>query len=226
MGFKIELLGLCGAGKTTFLTAINAKLVSDIDLSLAYPIVPPVSHTVLKLMKILCVGFFTEPIKFGCFILNKSNRWLVKKVAFRSAGINFRTNENFVLIDSGILQPFLSFEIEERLSESKIPIGAILEGCVLPKLVIVFIVPPKIAMKRYEQRGLSGKGKLIRENSRRHFDTAEKLRENLVEYCIKKNIQIIEVHSSQQFSDKYLNSKVKEIQTKLSILEGKDAETI
>ena len=226
MGFKIELLGLCGAGKTTFLTAINSRLVSNIDLGLAYPIVPRISHTVLNLIKILCFGFFTEPIKFTRFILNKSNRWLVKKVAFRSAGINFRTNKNFILIDSGILQPFLSFEIEERLSDSKIPIKAILEGCILPKLVIVFIVPPKIAMERYEQRGLSGKGKLIRENSRRHFDNADELRKNLVEYCIKKNIQIIEVHSSLQFSDKYLNSKLREIQTKLYILEGKDAGTI
>lgn len=226
MGFKIELLGLCGAGKTTFITAINSRLVSNTDFGLAYPIVPPISRTVLSLIKILCFGFFTEPINFGRFILNKSNWWLVKKVAFRSAGINYRKNDNFILIDSGILQPFLSFEIEERLSDSKIPFRAILEACVLPKLAIVFIVPPQIALKRYEQRGLSGKGKLIRENSGRHFNTADELRKNLVEYCIIKNVQIIEVDTSQQFSDKYLNSKLTEIQKFINMREGKDAESI
>ena len=96
MGFKIELLGLCGVGKTTFITAINSRLVSNTDFDLAYPIVPPISRTVLSLIKILCFGFFSEPINFGRFILNKNNRWLVKKVAFRSAGINYRKNDNFI----------------------------------------------------------------------------------------------------------------------------------
>ena len=220
MGFKIELLGLCGVGKTTFLKAIKSMLVSNMDLGLAYPIVPPKNYIVLSLIKILYFGFFTDPINFGRFILNKNNRWLVKKVAFRSAGINYRKNNNLILIDSGILQPFLSFEIEERLSDSKIPIRALLEGCVLPKLVIVFVAPPQIAMKRYEQRGLSGKGKLIRENSVRHFNTADDLRKNLIEYCILKNVRIIEVESSQKFSNKYLTSKLTEIQKFINMREG------
>ena len=125
-----------------------------------------------------------------------------------------------ILIDSCILQPFLSFEIEERLSDSKIPIRAILEGCVLPKLVIVFVAPPQIAMKRYEKRGLSGKGKLIRENSVRHFNTADDLSKNLIEYCILKNVRIIEVESSQKFSNKYLTSKLTEIQKFINMREG------
>ena len=113
MGFKIELLGLCGAGKTTFITAINSRLVSNIDFGLAYPIVPPISHTVLSLIKIRCFGFFTEPINFGRFILNKSNWWLVKKVAFRSAGINYRKNDNFILISKELIctNPFVIYVV-------------------------------------------------------------------------------------------------------------------
>ena len=212
MGLKIELLGLCGSGKTTFLTALTSALESKTDLGLAHPLAPPISQITIRLIRIFCIGLFTEPITFARFIINKSNWWLLKKVAYRSAGISSRGDDNVILIDSGILQPFLSFEIEERQSNSIIPIRAILEACVLPKLVIVFIVPPKIALKRYEQRGLSGKGKLIRKNSGRYFNRAEELRKNLVEYCEMKNVQIIEVDSSQQFSEKYLKMKLTEIQ--------------
>ena len=212
MGLKIELLGLCGSGKTTFLTALTSALESKTDLGLAHPLAPPISQIPIRLIRIFCIGLFTEPITFARFIINKSNWWLLKKVAYRSAGISSRGDDNVILIDSGILQPFLSFEIEERQSNSIIPIRAILEACVLPKLVIVFIVPPKIALKRYEQRGLSGKGKLIRKNSGRYFNRAEELRKNLVEYCEMKNVQIIEVDSSQQFSEKYLKMKLTEIQ--------------
>lgn len=226
MGFKIELLGLCGAGKTTFLTALTSRLESNVGLGLAYPLVPPISQTLVSLSRILWVGFLTEPIIFSRFIIKKSNWWLVKKVAFRSAGISFRGHDNVILIDSGILQPFLSFEIEERLSNSIIPTSAILEGCVLPDLAIVFIVPPKLAMKRYEQRGVSGKGKLIRKNSERYFNRAEELRKNLVEYCEMNNVEIIEVDSSQQFSEKYLNSKLTEIQKFINKREGKHEQSI
>ena len=221
MGLKIELLGLCGSGKTTFLTALTSVLESKTDLGLAHPLVPPTSQIPIRLIKIFCIGLFTEPITFARFIINKSNWWLLKKVAYRSVGISSRGDDNVILIDSGILQPFLSFEIEERQSNSIIPIRAILEACVLPKLVIVFIVPPKIAMKRYEQRGLSGKGKLIRKNSGRYFNRAEELRKNLVEYCEMKNVQIIEVDSSQQFSEKYLKMKLTEIQKFINKRESK-----
>ena len=55
MGFKIELLGLCGVGKTTFLKAIKSKLVSNMDLGLAYPIVPPKNYIVLSLKNIISI---------------------------------------------------------------------------------------------------------------------------------------------------------------------------
>ena len=45
--------------------------------------------------------------------------------------------------------------------DSNIPIHAILAGCDLPNLLLNFVVDPKIAMKRYEERGLRGDGKLI-----------------------------------------------------------------
>jgi hypothetical protein len=164
-----------------------------------------------SLIRILWAGFFTEPIPFTRFISKKNNLWLIKKIAYRSAGVNYSIGNRVILIDSGILQPFISFEIEENLSDVTVPIHSILNGCSLPDAVIVFDVAPSIAIERYKHRGLSGAGKAIRENSTEHFSRAEKLRKNLVEYCKMKNVQIVQVNSSQEFNERYLTSKLSEI---------------
>ncbi len=212
MGYKIELLGLCGAGKTTFLTALTSKPVSEINFGLAYPVTPSLWQTAINLLRILAVGFLVKPISFPYFLIKKNNWWLIKKIAFRSAGIRLRGNNNCILVDSGIMQPFLSFEIEENLFNSSVPIRAILASSVLPDLLLVFSVPPKIAMERYEQRGLRGEGKLIRINSKNYFDRAENLRKDLISYCKEKNVRIIEVNSSHNFTQEYLNNKLIEIE--------------
>jgi len=79
MSLKVELLGLCGAGKTTFLDALIPKLESNVDFGLAYPVVPPKIQILFSLIRILWVGFFTEPINFARFIIIKNNWWLIKK---------------------------------------------------------------------------------------------------------------------------------------------------
>lgn len=211
MGYKVEFLGLCGAGKTTFLKGLGSKLQSKKYLDFAHPVIPSLWQTFLSLIKILIVSFYYSPISFSRFLLKKNNWWLVKKIALRSAGIKIRGKNNIILVDSGILQPFLSFEIEENMIDSNIPIHAILAGCDLPNLLLNFVVDPKIAMKRYEERGLRGDGKLIRANSESYFNKAEKLRKALISYCKMKNVHIVEVDSSQDFSQEFINSKLIEI---------------
>ena len=211
MKVKVELLGLCGAGKTTFLKGLTSKLDPDIDLGLAYSVIPSLSQRAISLMRILLTGFSIKPVSFSSFLMKRNNWWLIKKIAFRSAGIKLRADSNFILVDSGILQPFLSFEIEENTIDVNVPIHNLLSGCKLPDLLIVFNISPRIAMNRYEQRGLQGDGKLIRDNSDNYFNKAEELRKNLISYCKDKNVHIIEVDSSENFSEDYLDSKLTEI---------------
>lgn len=211
MSYKVECLGLCGAGKTTFLNELVSELESKKYLDIAHPVIPSLWQTSLSLIKILIIGFFYGPISFSNFLLRKNNWWLVKKIALRSAGIKLRGENKFLLVDSGILQPFLSFEIEEKTIDSNIPIHAILAGCDLPNLLLNFVVDPKIAMKRYEERGLRGDGKLIRVNSESYFTKAEKLRNALIIYCKMKNIHMVEVDATQHFSQKFISSKLIEI---------------
>lgn len=211
MSYKVEFLGLCGAGKTTFLNELSCELKSYKYLGIEHPVTPSIWQTFLFLIKILIIGFFCSPVSFSHFLLKKNNWWLVKKIAFRSAGIKLRGERNFILVDSGILQPFLSFEIEENVIDSNIPIHAILAGCNLPDLLLNFVIDPKIAMERYEERGLRGDGKLIRANSKSNFNKAEKLRKDLISYCKKNKVVIVEVDSTQDFSQEFIKSKLMEI---------------
>ncbi len=165
MCVKIELVGLCGAGKSTFIRALEDRLVCSSKIALAYPIVPTASRTLTYFIKTLVYGFLIEPVNFSQFLLKASNWWLLKKIAYRHASIGLREKENLILVDSGILQLFLSFEIEEKITNSETPLHSLLNGVPLPFAVVFFSVPPSKAKERYEQRGVLGEGRLIRENS-------------------------------------------------------------
>ena len=81
----------------------------------------------------------------------------------------------------------------------------------MPNLLLNFVVDPKIAMERYKQRGLRGDGKLIRSNSKSNFNKAEQLRKNLISYCKMNKVEIIEVDSTQNFSQEFIKNKLIEI---------------
>ena len=212
MGLKLEFLGLCGAGKTTFINALEDKLTGKTHFGLARPIVHKVNHTIIYFIRILILGFLREPVIFFQFLLQKNNWWLIKKLAYRQASIYLRENRSIILVDSGILQPFLSFEIEEKITNSEVPIKSLLNGISLPEAVVVLKVPPSVAKKRYEQRGVNGQGRLIRVNSEEYFNRAEELQKKLIGYCIDRQVKTIEVDSRYEFTEEYLSKKLSEIQ--------------
>ena len=110
------------------------------------------------------------------------------------------------------MQPFLSFEIEEKITNSEVPIKSLLNGISLPEAVVVLKVPPSVAKKRYEQRGVNGQGRLIRVNSEEYFNRAEELQKKLIGYCIDRQVKTIEVDSRYEFTEEYLSKKLSEIQ--------------
>ena len=73
MKVKVELLGLCGAGKTTFLNELSSELNSDKYLGIEYPVIPSLWQTFLSLIKILIIGFFFIlcPGSFYCLRIAK-----------------------------------------------------------------------------------------------------------------------------------------------------------
>jgi hypothetical protein len=221
MSFRIELLGLCGAGKSTFIEAIRGKLELDSSISLGYPITVPVSLTLVFMLKVLASSFLNNPIKMFIFLLKARNWWLIKKIAFRNASVSTRNEESLVLIDSGILQPFLSFEIEERQNNSKIPLHSLLKSITLPDIILDFHVSPSVAKERYEKRGLCGEGRVIRKDSEKYFIAAKKAKCKIVNYCNSNKTIIINIDSSREFNEDYINGKIVEIKNSLNNKEVK-----
>jgi len=216
MGLKIELVGLCGAGKSTFISALSNRLPVKDCIELAHPIVPNTIMTRIYILRILVLGLLTDPVTFLRFLSNSSNWWLIKKIAYRQAGISLREKKNSILVDSGILQPFISFEIEEKITFSVIPLKSLLRGLALPDLVLFFSIPPSIAKTRYELRGMNGEGRIVRKNGEKYFERAEQVRQKLLAYCKEMKIQTVEVDSTREFTDQYLNSKLIEIRNILN----------
>lgn len=216
MGCKIELVGLCGAGKTTFITALNQGMSLDDEIILEKPVIPDRATYLTTIIKILCSAWFSHPLRLVKFLSTGSNWWLLKKIAYRQAGLTVRSANDCILVDSGSLQPFLSFEIEEKLDDSIVPVEYLLCGCKLPDIVLFFHVSPQLAIDRYRMRGERGEGKKLRPNAVRYFDRAAAVQERLMLYCKKKKIQIMELDTTKQLTSEVVASKLSELKMNLS----------
>jgi len=215
VGYKIELVGLCGAGKTTFITALGQGLLLNDQIILEKPVIPDRTTYLVTLIKILCLALLSRPLGLLRFLATDANWWLLKKIALRQAGLKLRSANNCILVDSGSLQPFLSFEIEEKLDNSRVPMEALLGGCKLPDIVLSFYVAPDLAIDRYRLRGERGEGKKLRENASYHFDRAVQMQERLMAYCKKMKVEIIEVNTSNPLSSEMVSSKLSELKLTL-----------
>lgn len=206
-----ELIGLCGAGKSTFILKLKKYLRKyDYKVDFVYPSNPSINSVLLQLFLILIKTLLKQPITTCNFLRHSSNWWLIKKLAFRQASYKRKKNnvKTQILIDSGILQPFISFEIEYRKSNIKIPIKALLSSISLPDYVLVFEVNESLAMKRYEDRGLRNEGYKIRKNSLNFFKEANIVKNIIVKYCKKNKKQVLKIDSTNKFTIRQIKKVV------------------
>ena len=142
--------------------------------------------------------------RFSLLKTIKSRVQLIKTPAFTTKEIvDYLEEKNIVFDDIGTL---------EKITNSEVPIKSLLNGISLPEAVVVLKVPPSVAKKRYEQRGVNGQGRLIRVNSEEYFNRAEELQKKLIGYCIDRQVKTIEVDSRYEFTEEYLSKKLSEIQ--------------
>ena len=120
------------------------------------------------------------------------------------------------MIDGGVLQPFISFEIEKKITNMQVPINELLRCLSLPKVILLFEVSEQIAKERYERRGLNGNSQLLRENSAYYFRNANIAKDIIKKYCMARKIKLIIVNSNNKFTNKYINIKAREIIKKLN----------
>jgi hypothetical protein len=133
------------------------------------------------------------PLSAGRFLARKQNWWLPQKLGFRVAGIKMRdTNGMPLLIDSGILQPFVSFDIEGNLGDAAVPTASLLAALALPQLALYVKAPVEIAYQRYVARERGAGRKLPAGNLRSRFDRGYEMCEELTRACVRAG-RVVEV---------------------------------
>ncbi len=142
----IEMLGLPGAGKTTVLH----------ELKRMHPGIPltkiPFSSAMNTVWAILCLcgkAALRNPVSMIRLVIREDGRWLLAKLGYRTAGV-LRQKATGILVDSGVLQPLLSYATENANSavENR-DILFLLDILPLPQAVIYVDVPAEVAYERY-----------------------------------------------------------------------------
>lgn len=158
---SIETFGLCGAGKTTLLRRLIVAIQEtggELLPSIETPVQPHGGKVWVETARVVSRAFSNEPWGVSRFLFEEDNWWLPHKLGFRIAGMRMRRATTApLLIDSGLLQPFVSFAIEWNLRGSDVPIGAFLRALALPDLAIYVRASPEAAYERYVAREVAAR---------------------------------------------------------------------
>lgn len=198
----IELFGLSGAGKSTFLSKaisiLNSK-GSKPKIKVYYPVDSRLYQFFPETLRIAANAFCLSPKVIIKFLSKKENWDLLLKLGYRSAGIKSRGNtEGAILIDAGILMPFVSFFTVYDVSFKEVPFEPILSALELPSHVIYVRTSPELARERYENREKRKKSRrkhfffsaLNYKNLNERFSNAFQCCEYLYAKCYSMGIEI------------------------------------
>ncbi|MCM8530273.1 MAG: hypothetical protein NE330_03865 [Lentisphaeraceae bacterium] len=205
----IEIIGLCGAGKSHFLSKIEKKLDAKIILS------KPLSSDGLIYYKqvflLFFKAFFMLRWKAAFYLTKPSSFWLRQKILFRQSTLKKHLDKS-ILVDSGVLQPLISYEVEEKVNKKPFPLQDILELLPLPFLVIYLNVQPQLAYERYKMRHFQGQGRAPRNSDAlSYFESGAEVSNSIMSYCKNKGTYIIELNANDVDSQETLNEVIKKL---------------
>lgn len=174
---------MCGAGKTTLLRrlVVAVQELGGLSLpSIEMPVQPYGGTVWLETAKVVANALSSSPFSVTNFLCNGDNWWLPHKLGFRIAGTKMRRATSApLLVDSGVLQPFISFAIEWNVRGSYVPAEAFLGTLALPELAIYVKVPPEVAYERYVRRAAILNRELppgdVRPRFHKGYETCERL---------------------------------------------------
>ncbi len=211
----IEMYGLCGAGKTTILSTLipilkNEALPWNVEVSL--PIIPKAIDCHFEIMRLLLQALWQSPKHVASFLSAKKNWWLPQKLGYRSAGIKrCKKSQLTLLVDSGVLQPFVSFCVENYCLLRSFPFEALWSSLILPKYTIYVCLPPEVALDRYLKRESKSHRKLDINNIYQRFNNAFEVCEKIFEKCQTSGFKTIKLYSDNRVEEEILKGYVRSI---------------
>lgn len=176
----VELFGLCGSGKSTLSHTLLSSPDRETFLRPERPIIPTRLGALLMTAKLVGSYGLRDPFSCASLLKSSAGRWLFYKLGYRMSGLHLRGDlEGSLLVDSGVLQPLISCEIEYNLALIDWNVEQLVEVLPLPSRAIYVRVGPETALKRYLERGsMTGRGvqlKGIEHRFERGFQVAEDL---------------------------------------------------
>ena len=211
----IETFGLCGAGKSTILKELVPILMMEsggLYPVFEKPVDPGAIATFIETGRIILKVSKRDPTGLLKFLIAYKNWWLPLKLGYRSAGMKTRNRKQVaLLIDCGLLQPFISFEVEVNTSEKGIPLHAFLLAISLPALVIYVRVSAEKAFQRYVTRNIiAGKG-LKKNHLRRRFENGFRICEQLHEIYLTLGLPLWVLDAEEKINHSQLQEFARQI---------------
>jgi thymidylate kinase len=209
----IEYFGLCGAGKTTIHNLIVQNLEESKIISFEPKRVSSILHY-LNALVILMKMMAYHPMKTILFLRHFSNRWVFLKLGLRVASLKTRKFTGIsILKDSGVLQPIVSFEIEENKTNDAAPVKELLDFVPLPDVAFFVRVDPDIAMSRYLERKCKMGYNSSKSVSLKSFMKGEKAIDIMREKLEECGVNIIEIvnNKSSGIKSSFIDGIINEV---------------
>jgi len=204
----IEFFGLCGAGKTTFLDQLPRFLsprACDLLLDRYQPAIGRRAR--FHSFSVLLQTAMRSPVDlFRLLVLDSGGLSLFQKIGYRLASISGQGRaEACLLVDSGVIQPLITYVIEDQKGSCPLPVAALMEPLPMPSLAVYFTVSSKTAMDRYVEREAQDRSRPRRRNHGgedfiERFNNGRVLCENLATYLQERNVRLIKVDLSHGFN--------------------------
>ncbi len=151
MSVTIEMVGLCGAGKTTLAAKLAPHLESTGLRLFSRP--QPSGFAALSTAAYLAARMLgARPGKTTRLLADPTGRQLVAKLGYRMAGLKYKTAHPTLISESGVVQPIISFEAQNNYAAAPIPLNTIMSQLPCPEVLVRVDLAPEIAFERYSRR--------------------------------------------------------------------------
>ena len=211
----IELFGLCGAGKSTITNGLIPHFETGCSgLDVARPISPGGVRTISRAAGLALRATIVDPVSVCRFLAHRQGTALFLKLGLRLASMEVRkARPRTLLVDSGIVQPLVSYLIEQNTSKLNIPLCALMSTVPFPSAVVYVRVKPEVAYRRYLERQSVFGDRTVHQSLRSRFDDGYVLCEWLQDYCTFKNVPNVVVDASDRLAPDQMADLARRIMT-------------
>lgn len=190
----VEVFGLCGAGKSTLMRRLAPMIESRSGgrVRAERPVRPYGAASLCRTLVLALRAVGGDPLGMLGFLLQPSSWWLIGKLGYRWAGMALRPRETgWLLLDSGVLQPFVSYAIE--YGGRVPPVEPLLAALPMPRVALYVRAAAPTARARYVARARAAQKELPCEDWTRRFAVGEATCASVLAACRRARCAVVEI---------------------------------